>query len=152
VVLLRPATKGGAFEALAGDGRRARELEKRLPGPLLGSVGDAVVFPAQKLWHRVTAVEEGQRSSLVFWVSTRPAAAATTEATTAGTAPAKDGDESEGEDNDDDDDDEEDEEGGIGLPEGSGNEHDDDEEWRVLEQNFLAGDVNLSDDFEEDSD
>ena len=29
--------------------------------------GDAVVFPAKKLWHRVTKTSAGLRRTVVFW-------------------------------------------------------------------------------------
>ena len=31
--------------------------------------GDAVVFPAKKVWHRVTKVTSGLRKTVVFWTS-----------------------------------------------------------------------------------
>ena len=31
--------------------------------------GDAVVFPAKKVWHRVTKTRSGLRRTVVFWVS-----------------------------------------------------------------------------------
>lgn len=70
VVLLRPAEDGGVFETYAGTGMKAFEKKKVVTVPLLA--GDAIVFPSQRLWHRVTAVEQGTRSSLVLWAQHIP--------------------------------------------------------------------------------
>jgi len=67
VVLLEPASHGGEFETWAGSGEHALKHKKVVPVPLRR--GDAIVLPAQRLWHRVKAVKDGQRSSLVFWAS-----------------------------------------------------------------------------------
>mmetsp|Transcript_50070 Transcript_50070/g.98936 ORF Transcript_50070/g.98936 Transcript_50070/m.98936 type:complete len:320 (+) Transcript_50070:19-978(+) len=67
VVLLEAASQGGEFQTYAGSGFEA--LEKRTVVPVELQSGDAIVFPAQRLWHRVDAVTKGRRSSLVFWAS-----------------------------------------------------------------------------------
>ena len=60
---------GGRFEICTGgrpDGDRAkREEHVRLDW----AAGDAVAFPAKKLWHRVTKVTRGRRASAVLWAS-----------------------------------------------------------------------------------
>lgn len=53
------------------------ELQAKLPGPngkkvirpMRMGAGDAVIFPAKRLEHRVSAVKTGIRKTLVFWAS-----------------------------------------------------------------------------------
>lgn len=70
VVALRAAEKGGEFETYRGRGLEA--LKKKEVTSLVLRPGDAVVFPAQHLWHRVKAVDRGNRSSLVMWAQRPP--------------------------------------------------------------------------------
>ncbi|KAJ1454270.1 hypothetical protein M885DRAFT_247914 [Pelagophyceae sp. CCMP2097] len=67
VVLLRKCDSGGDFEVLRGSGSDAL-LRKRVRRLKL-KAGDALVFPSKRLWHRVTPVVRGRRSSLVMWAS-----------------------------------------------------------------------------------
>eukprot|EP00415_Alexandrium_ostenfeldii_P002250 UN2250 len=60
----RRAYTGGQFQArLKGPDGRKLAKSLRLEG------GDAVVFPAKRLVHRVTAVKLGTRKTLVFWAN-----------------------------------------------------------------------------------
>ena len=42
---------------------------KRLVSDVKLEAGDAVVFPAKQVWHRVTKTRSGLRRTVVFWVS-----------------------------------------------------------------------------------
>ena len=60
---------GGRFEICTGgrpDGERAKRGNT---WALDWAAGDAVAFPAKKLWHRVTKVTRGRRASAVLWAS-----------------------------------------------------------------------------------
>lgn len=60
----RSAYTGGHFQArLKGPGGR------KLARSLKLEAGDAVIFPAKRLVHRVTAVKKGTRKTLVFWAN-----------------------------------------------------------------------------------
>ena len=52
---------GGHFEVKLG-GERGKSSRVAL------RAGDAVGFPARRLWHRVTKCNSGLRQSIVFWV------------------------------------------------------------------------------------
>jgi len=149
VVLLRPAEKGGHLESYAGAGRRALRTKDVVP-VVLGS-GDALVFPAQRLWHRVTPVEQGTRSSLVFWTRTGPpqpapppppppqqlrvgkqqpkqkgAKQAGAKQTGSRTIAAK-----------------------AAAAKGNNDDDEEDDEWREIERQFISGDMrNTCDDFD----
>ena len=64
-------------------GKRGSAGESQLPPPksMVENVelkaGDAVVFLAKKIWHRVTKTRSGLRRTVVFWTSSpkKPAAA-----------------------------------------------------------------------------
>ena len=47
-------------------------MGKRLVDNVKLEAGDAVVFPAKKVWHRVTKTRSGLRRTVVFWVSSAP--------------------------------------------------------------------------------
>jgi hypothetical protein len=71
VVMLtsRKCYGGGEFEAKLGS-KGARSKSKIIK---LDTAGDAVVFPAKRLLHRVRHVTSGRRRTLVSWVSRRSA-------------------------------------------------------------------------------
>ena len=52
---------GGHFEVKLGG-------ERGKPSRVPLRAGDAVGFPARRLWHRVTKCRSGLRQSVVFWV------------------------------------------------------------------------------------
>ena len=60
-LLIEDCTKGGALELKTGKESNLVELD----------AGDAVFFPSWYM-HRVTPVEEGNRTSLVSWISGKP--------------------------------------------------------------------------------
>ena len=74
VLMLSPSTgyAGGKFQVKRG-GRSGRRGGSEIPPPksMIEDVkleaGDAVVFPAKKLWHRVTKTSAGLRRTVVFW-------------------------------------------------------------------------------------
>ena len=56
---------GGLFEVALCDGTQI-DYSSVLSLPL--RKGDAVVFAANQMWHRVTAIKSGVRHSLVMWL------------------------------------------------------------------------------------
>ena len=79
VVLMLSDSKaytGGKLEVKRGRGGKnpgsmytAGLVGKRLVSDVKLEAGDAVVFPAKKVWHRVTKTRSGLRRTVVFWVS-----------------------------------------------------------------------------------
>ena len=70
------AYTGGKLEVKRGRGGKnpgsmytAGLVGKRLVSDVKLEAGDAVVFPAKKVWHRVTKTRSGLRRTVVFWVS-----------------------------------------------------------------------------------
>ena len=78
VLMLSPSTAftGGRLEVKRGRGGANPGslvtpglVGKRLVDNVKLEAGDAVVFPAKKVWHRVTKTRSGLRRTVVFWVS-----------------------------------------------------------------------------------
>ena len=76
VLMLSARSKytGGLLQVKRG-GRSGKRGESQIPPPksMVEDVdleaGDAAIFPAKKVWHRVTKTRSGLRRTVVFWVS-----------------------------------------------------------------------------------
>ena len=108
VVLMLSGSKaytGGKLEVKRGRGGKnpgsmytAGLVGKKLVSDVKLEAGDAVVFPAKKVWHRVTKTRSGLRRTVVFWVSAAGGAGA--EAAAAGGGSPESGSDSDSDSDD----------------------------------------------------
>ena len=116
-----PAQVRGFRRLLLGAGR-SREMVPVTRCPLLRTQS---ALRAQGLWHRVTAVEAGSRSSLVAWAHRSDGDVSARQARV-----GLDGDDDDADDDDDTT---------VFIGKGASEDEDDDEEWQALERKFLSG-------------
>ena len=99
------AYTGGKLQVKRGRGGKnpgsmytAGLVGKKLVSDVKLEAGDAVVFPAKKVWHRVTKTRSGLRRTVVFWVSAAGGAGA--EAAAAGGGSPESGSDSDSDSDD----------------------------------------------------